>query len=326
MAELSHDSERQDHHTDTQAEADAWRQPAPDPAWGARGATGPPASLEDSITSAQREEAYRPPVPVPHEIRSLYCAHCGEKKLITIRCKGRTCPECRRADFWRLMKGYDGLADTMDEPKLATFTVPNMTRLTKHVFLTITRAFKKLFRRKFYRERVRGGLFALETTNHGNGWHPHLHVLLDADYLAQRKLDADWKKLTGGMVDIRARTPQNALPYLLKYVGKAPDIYRTDHNLGLKRYCSPDECMERESEFNAAMKGIRSVQPFGTLYGKEKPVKPVLTCGTCGGTEWMSEWGLQSMIDAGEVMEVPPRYIPYDPLQVDEREDDLDGS
>ena len=72
------------------------------------------------------------------------------------------------------------------------------------------------------------------------------------------------------------------------------------------------------------MKGIRSVQPFGTLYGKKKPVKPVLTCGACGGTEWISEWGLQSMIDAGEVMEVPPRYISYDPLQADDLEDDLD--
>ncbi|MBI3604086.1 MAG: protein rep [Nitrospirae bacterium] len=312
MAELSHESEKQDSHADAQAGAAAWRQPAPDPAWGVRGDASPPASLEDSTTSAQREEATLPPLPVPHEIRSLYCAHCGEKKRITIRCQGRTCPECRRADFWRLMKGYEGLAETMENPKLATFTVPNMKRLTKEAFLSITRAFKKLFRRKFYQERVRGGIFTVETTNHGNGWHPHLHVLLDADYLAQRKLDADWKKLTGGMVDIRARTPQNALPYMLKYVGKAPDIYRTDQNKGLKRYCSPDERIAREIEFNAAMKGIRMVQPFGSLYGKEKPVKSVLTCSTCGGTDWISEWGLQSMIDAGEVMEVKPQRIQHE--------------
>lgn len=318
MAELSQEPVGQDSPARAQAEAGGWRQPPADTAEGARGAAGPPASLEDSTTSEQEEEAPLPPLPVPHEIRSLYCAHCGEKKLITIRCKGRICPECRRADFWRLMKGYEGLAGMMEHPKLATFTVPNVTRLTKEVLLSITRAFKKLFRRKFYQERVLGGLVAVELTNHGNGWHPHLHVLLDSDYLAQRKLDADWKKLTGGMVDIRARTPQNALPYMLKYAGKAPDIYRTDQNKGLKRYCSPDERIEREIEYNAAMKGIRTVQPFGTLYGKEKPVKPVLTCGQCGGTDWISEWGLQSMIDEGEVLEVPPRWTTDDPLFDDE--------
>lgn len=212
------------------------------------------------------------------------------------------------------MKGYEGLASLIQHPKLLTLTIPNVARLTKHVVLSIPRALKRLFRRKYYQNLVRGGLLALEVTNTGNGWHPHAHVLLDADYLPQQKLDKDWKKLTGGMVDIRARTPQNALPYMLKYVGKAPDIYRTDQNKGLKRYCSPDERIEREIEYNAAMKGIRTVQPFGTLYGKEKPVKPVLTCATCGGTDWISEWGLQSMIDEGDVMEVPPRWTPDDPL------------
>jgi len=210
------------------------------------------------------------------------------------------------------------MADRMRNPKLTTFTVPNMVRLTKDALLSITRAFKKLFRRKFYRDRVRGGIFALEITNHGNDWHPHLHVLMDADYLAQRKMDADWKRLTGGMVDIRARSPHNALPYTLKYVGKAPDIYRVDRNIGPKRYCKPAERIERELEYNAALKGMRTVQTFGTLYGSEKPVKPVLTCSKCGGTDWISEWGLQAMIETGDVLEVPPRHLTVDPLLDDD--------
>ena len=318
MAELSQESVGQDSPACAQAEAGAWRQPAAGAAEGARGAAGPPTSLEDSTTSEQRAEVPLPPLPVPHEIRSLYCAHCGEKKLITIRCKGRICPECRRADFWRLMKGYEGLASLIQHPKLLTLTIPNVVRLTKNVVLSIPRALKKLFRRKYYQDLVRGGLLAIEVTNTGNDWHPHAHVLLDADYLPQQKLDKDWKQLTGGMVDIRARAPEHALPYMLKYVGKAPDIYRTDQNKGFKRYCSPDERIEREIEYNAAMKGVRTVQPFGTLYGKEKPVKPVLTCSTCGGTDWISEWGLQSMIDEGEVLELDPGWTARDPMYADE--------
>ena len=322
MAELSQESERPDDPAHPQAEVGAWQPPAADPAWGVRGDASPPASLEDSTTSAQ-------PIPVrlnllgqPHEMRSLYCAQCGNKKLITLRCKGRTCPECRRGDYWRLINGYAGLVGTMEQAKHAIFTVPNVLRLTKGVILSLTRSIKKLFRRKFYQARVRGGLLAVELTNIGNGWYPHAHVLLDADFLPQKKLDADWKRLTGGMVHIKAHTPRNALHYLLKYVGKAPDIYRVDQGAGgFKRYCRPEEREDRNAEFNAAMKGLRMVQPFGVLYGKAKPTKPVLTCGICKGTDWISEWGLQSMIDAGEVMEGPPLWHTDDPPH----EDDVEG-
>ncbi|MBI4959932.1 MAG: transposase zinc-binding domain-containing protein [Desulfovibrio sp.] len=273
MAELSQESQGQDYPANAQAEAGAWRQPAADATEGARGAAGPPASLEDSTTTEQGPRAASKIRIQAHEVRSLYCAHCGDKKLITLRCKGRTCPDCRRSEYWRLIKSYEGLVDRMVNAKHAIFTIPNVLRLTKGVVLSLTRSIKKLFRRKFYQERVRGGLLAVELTNIGNGWHPHAHVLLDADFLPQKKLDADWKRLTGGMVHIKAHEPRNALRYLLKYVGKAPDIYRVDQGAGgFKRYCRPEERDRRDAEFNAAMKGLRMVQPSGCSMEKRSPL------------------------------------------------------
>lgn len=294
---------------------------------GARGAAGPPASLEDSTTTAQASLGVPSLLKPAHDMRMLYCAHCGEKRKITLRCKGRTCPDCRRSEYWRLIKSYEGLVDRMVNAKHAIFTIPNVPRLTKGIILKLTRSIKKLFRRKFYQERVRGGLLAVELTNIGNGWHPHAHVLLDADFLPQKKLDADWKKLTGGMVHIKAHEPRNALRYLLKYVGKAPDIYRVDQGSGgFKRYCRPEERDRRDAEFNAAMKGLRMVQPFGVLYGKEKPTKPVLTCVQCGSTDWITEQGLQVLIDLGEIVEGGITQPPSSPSADHEPLDEEGGS
>lgn len=98
-------------------------------------------------------------------------------------------------------------------------------------------------------------------------------------------------------MDIRPRDPVTVLGYTLKYIGKAPDIYRVDGGQGPKRYCGPAERWRREEAYNEALKGIRMVQPFGTMYGKLKAEKPVLTCEVCGGVEWISEWGLQRMLE-----------------------------
>jgi hypothetical protein len=171
----------------------------------------------------------------------------------------------------------------MKAPKFLTLTVPNVWNLTKEAVLKVGRAFRRMMRWVYYRAHVRGGLCAIEITNIGNGWHIHLHVIIDADFLPQRKLSADWNKVAGGrMVDIRPRDPVTILGYTLKYIGKAPDIYRVDGGHGPKRYCGPAERWTREQAYNAALKGIRMVQPFGTMYGKVKPGKRVLTCEACG--------------------------------------------
>jgi len=143
MAELSQESEGQDYPANAPGRADGWRQPPADRAGGARGTPVPPASLEDSTTTAQASLHVPSLLKPAHDMRMLYCAHCGAKKRITLRCKGRTCPDCRRSEYWRLIKSYEGLVDRMVNAKHAIFTIPNVTRLTRSVILFLTRSIKE---------------------------------------------------------------------------------------------------------------------------------------------------------------------------------------
>ena len=62
----------------------------------------------------------------------------------------------------------------------------------------LRKAWKKLVRRQPYRTIWRGGAYAIECVNKGQGWHVHLHVLVEGSYVVQQQLvqdglAADWR-------------------------------------------------------------------------------------------------------------------------------------
>jgi DNA-directed RNA polymerase subunit RPC12/RpoP len=207
-----------------------------------------------------------------HETLTLFCAKCGHKHVVKLRCGDRTCAVCREKDFWRMFKGYLESVEAIKRPKLLTLTLRNVPELKREHIRGLRKSFTKLMHRKWYKDRVRGGLQTIEIVNKGNGWHVHMHVLLDAEYLPQRKIAKDWQEITGDsfMVDIReAGTVKEGLKYCLKYLSKAPVL--SGH----------------EEEYREAVKGLRLVQPFGTLYGELVMRLPSLPCPDCGSVEWI---------------------------------------
>lgn len=136
----------------------------------------------------------------------------------------------------------------------------------------VRKLYTKLMHRAYYKKRVRGGLQTIEVVNKRRGWHVHLHVILDSDYLPQAKLSKDWGEITGGsfIVDIReAGTVAEGLKYCLKYLSKAPVL--SGH----------------EEEYREAVEGLRLVQPFGSLYGDLVVSLPNVMCRECGGHAWV---------------------------------------
>jgi hypothetical protein len=97
----------------------------------------------------------------------------------------------------------------------------------------LLKAFCDLRRRAFWKERVNGGLFVVETTRGAKGkhWHVHLHVLVDGDYMAQSALKAEWAAVADGsqIVDIRAaHSREKAVNYVCKYVSKGSSVTEWD--------------------------------------------------------------------------------------------------
>lgn len=217
-----------------------------------------------------------------HYAAYIYCACCGLKHEVTGRCRDRTCPDCRYRDFRRIFKGYRKAVRVMKSPKLLTLTLLNQPELVSGDVKRLRKAFIKLMKRKWYSSRVRGGLCSIEIKNEGRGWNIHMHILIDCDYLPQDRVSRDWLDLTGDsyIVDIRkAWSPAAGLSYILKYLTKSPSV-------------------NGEADvYNSELKGLRLVQPFGSLYNQLKLEKSVMQCEDCGGISWMMGWQIDRVFE-----------------------------
>jgi len=238
-----------------------------------------------------------------HSERSLYCAHDGFKKVVPIRCKGRTCAECRSREFFRLGEQYRQALKSVQWPNFLTIAPKNVENLTQDYLRLFHAAVKKVLRRKYWRESIRGGVVFSETTNIGNGWHPHMHGLVDASWIDPVALANELTEVLGRSVKVhvkRWRSGEDVIRYCLGYLKKAPDIYRCDgfakkQAVGRKKYIPVSQMYQRKEVFDKAHKGLRTVFAFGILYGVPRPEKKPLECPECGGCRWITDIAIDNM-------------------------------
>jgi hypothetical protein len=65
--------------------------------------------------------------------------------------------------------------------------------------------------------------FQVKWISESESWHPHLHCVLDAEYLPHKTLKAIWLEITGdsSIVDIKAvRDPQKVAEYVARYAAR----------------------------------------------------------------------------------------------------------
>lgn len=146
------------------------------------------------------------------------------------RCRSRWCPHCARIRASRIAARLGPIVNAMRAPKMITLTLrqDDTERLTD----TIKRLhanWRKLLRRRLWRDNVSGGVSILECKRGAVGWNCHYHVLAEAKYLPWRSLSEEWESVTGDspIVDIRRISRDDLARYVCKYVAKpmsnAPD-------------------------------------------------------------------------------------------------------
>ena len=156
------------------------------------------------------------------------------------------------------------------KPYLLTLTVKNGDDLEeRHAHLT--KSLRKLLdqRRNFnagsrghpWTElcKAQGGVYTLELTNKGNGWHPHAHmIVLAASEPCQEALSAEWHRITGDsfIVDCRPITgdPSEGFMEVFKYAVKFSDL-----------------SLEDNWQAAQVLKGKRLLNSFGLFRGVEIP-------------------------------------------------------
>ena len=208
-----------------------------------------------------------------------HCNDCGKEQRFPNRCDNFYCPECQPRLSAERRKAVEWWTHLVTQPKHVVLTVRNTTDFTKAHILEFKKWFSALRRRKFCRA-WRGGFYSLEVTNEGNGWHLHLHALVDADYIDKRGLSDAWASATNGfgrIVDVSDARRKDYLAEVTKYSVKGVMLAAW----------RPDQILT----FITAFSGVRSFGVFGQLYGARtefaefiatlKAAKPKCDCGSC---------------------------------------------
>jgi hypothetical protein len=154
----------------------------------------------------------------------------------------------------RRLRNLGEITKGIRQPKHVVLTARNSATLTRDRVSAFKAALARLRRSKLA-AKWRGGLYSLEVTNEGRGWHLHAHLLVDADWIDKRALAVKWGELVGqdfAIVCVKDARGQDYLRELVKYAAKGSDLASWNG--------------DDVAAFVSAFQGVRSFGVFGTLY------------------------------------------------------------
>lgn len=231
----------------------------------------------------------------------LVCTSCGGRQTTETRCRKRWCPVCAPLVARERLRRWKTAVDRLQWPLFITLTIANNEDPERLRFLR--ESWAKFRRRKLIRERISGGVAACEVTNTGNGWHPHLHAVVDCRWLAlytrepsrgdppevvaalcksaAQELEATWAnqvRQETASVQVARITGDQATVYALKYATKAAEL------LAVAGEIAP---MIRVLRKTRLVSGFGSLHPLPAV---DVESKPGTCCEACGvQSQWLPE-------------------------------------
>ena len=179
----------------------------------------------------------------------------GVYRITCDKCRDRFCDPCSQARARHIADcvGTFGRGRTI---RLVTLTLRASKRTLKQDIDRLYAAFVKLRRRATWKQTQKGGVYFIEIKRRrsDDGWHTHLHVLTEGQWLSKSWLSHAWNEATGDsyIVDIMlCESGELAARYVAKYAGK-----------GVHGSCYHQPEILREAMI--AIKGRRLVGKWGT--------------------------------------------------------------
>lgn len=234
---------------------------------------------------------------------NLNCACCGARKTVEIACKRRWCPACTYLVMRERLKKYNRAAALMQWPLMVTLTMQNTP--DPDCIRAIREHWGRFRRRKLIDTKMKGGVTTVEVTEGEGGWHPHLHIVADCQWLAlhvpaphwtdsvevkrekydyaRLELCALWSQVVGqkqATVLANRKAPGEALAYALKYAIKGTTMIES------KLPIAP---------LIRVLQKSRMLSAFGSMHGlnldDEEEEKPRAICTSCmQETSWIPEF------------------------------------
>lgn len=158
-----------------------------------------------------------------------YARHTVENggAVMPLACHCRACPMCAAKRRRTLRKQFTERTKAMARPKLLTLTLVHSSEPLRTQAAKAKEAFRRLRSHAVWKQQCSGGFWVLEIkpSKNGEGFHVHIHAILDSVYIPQDWISKRWHKITGDslIVDIRQISPKRAA-YLAKYVAKGSEL------------------------------------------------------------------------------------------------------
>ena len=208
-----------------------------------------------------------------HYWRTIQCLHrgCGHFIAVPKKCRNRFCLVCKKKRRMDIRRRLEHLARNVrlkkyQRLKLLTLTIKNDKNVKKQTS-DLLKAFRKMRGHKWWKYYVDGGVYVLEIKKGSQGWHSHIHLILQSDFIPLDKLRSSWKKVSGGThVNLETPPALSIVYYVTKYISKQDSV----------------SCFVEPAE---ALKGSRLFSTFGEWYAitiKYKQPEWTPVCPECG--------------------------------------------
>jgi hypothetical protein len=248
----------------------------------------------------------------------------GQIKVVANACHLRWCPICAGAKRMMIKSAVSKWLRTVKRPKFMTFTLKHSTEELPDQIKRLYKAYRLFRQHKLLKKKQRGGVwfFQLKRSKKTEEWHPHLHVVVDMDYINKVEIQDEWLLVTGDsfVVDIRA----------IKDAGKVVDY--------VARYCAspcnlPDYSPDDQDSIYYALSGKRLCGRFGT--GNQchfKPKRPVdfaqwqrlitwtdCVCNRNDDTalrQVIRAWNQETTLDTETAKKISDTYAPSESLKL----------
>lgn len=232
------------------------------------------------------------------ELMAISCVCCGKTRTVERGCKRRWCPVCApKITAARLMR-LESVVSRFKWPLAVTLTMENV-KMADGALETVKEKFRAFRRTHFWSKNVLGGVVGFEVTNRGRGFHPHLHALVDCEWLAV-ETPRPQRRATKQHVEALCKRAQNELSEVWgAYVQGKKAMVWVNRAWGnsmmetLKYAIKPSDLLEDAISAGELIDIIdegRMISSFGhahasskSFVGRDEPEEVLTSCEGCGG-------------------------------------------
>lgn len=159
----------------------------------------------------------------------------GQVRVLSSCCKLRWCWTCAQAKRTHLSHEIASWIRRTRYHKFMTLTLKHSEDPLKTQIDFLYKSFQKLRKSKFFKRHVKHGIwfFQIKRSKKTHEWHPHLHCIIQAQWIPYNELRNTWLKITktSKVVDIRPITdPDGCANEVARYASAPANLEHTDQD------------------------------------------------------------------------------------------------